>query len=226
MSNDPHKHPHPDPELDEARARAATTGGGPVTGTAAAGAAIAGAAMGSLAGPIGSAVGAAVGAVAGGLAGKAIADAIDPAAEHAHWREHHTREAYYRDGYGYEDYGPAYELGWRDAHKHGDKAFDDVEDSLAHEWDIYRGKSRLDWPEASSAARAAWERAQRGRMAVCSGRAPARASGIARHGGDPAQGRHVRGVRRNSPARGSNQSSRAALAWSGWSANTPSTPSP
>lgn len=166
MSNDPRKHPDPDPMLEEAWARAATTGGGPVTGTTAAGGALAGAAVGSLAGPIGSAVGAAVGAVAGGLAGKAVADAINPDAEHAHWQEHHAREPYYRNGYSYDDYAPAYELGWRDAHKHGDKPFEEVEDSLAHEWDIYRGKSRLDWPEASPAARAAWERAKRGHMMV------------------------------------------------------------
>ena len=44
---------------------------------------------------------------------------------------------------------------------------EDVEESLAHDWAIYRGQSRLDWPEASPAARAAWERAKRrGRMMV------------------------------------------------------------
>lgn len=164
MNNDQHKHLEPDPELEEARARAATTGGGPVTGTSAAGGAIAGAAVGSLAGPVGSVVGAAVGAVAGGLAGKAVADAIDPATEHAHWQEHHTREPYYRSDYNYDDYGPAYSLGWRDVHRHGDKTFEEVENTLAEEWDVYRGKSRLNWPEASPAARAAWERAQRSRM--------------------------------------------------------------
>ena len=93
--------------------------------------------------------------------------AIDPTEHDAHWREHYVHEPYRRADCDYEDYGPAYSLGVRDAHKCAPETpFEHVEDSLAHEWDIYRGKSRLDWPEASQAARAAWERAQRGRMMV------------------------------------------------------------
>ena len=125
-----------------------------------AGGAAAGAAAGTFAGPVGTVVGAAIGAVAGGLAGKAVAEAIDPTVEHAHWEEAYVSEPYYSDRYTYEDYGPAYALGWRDVHKYQGRPYDEVQESLAEDWAMYRGKSRLDWPEASPAARAAWERAQ------------------------------------------------------------------
>ena len=163
MSSEQDKHLNRDPITGTPGAHPVGTGLGAVAGAAAAGAAV-----GTVAGPIGPAIGAAVGAVAGGLAGKAVAEAIDPTAEHAHWQEHHTREPYYSSEYTYEDYGPAYSLGWRDVHTTpADARFEDVEESLAHDWAIYRGQSRLDWPEASPAARAAWERAKRrGRMMV------------------------------------------------------------
>ena len=128
------------------------------TGVGAAAGGATGAAVGSVAGPIGTAVGAVIGAVVGGLAGKSVDETVDPTAE----------EAYYRDGHTYDDYAPAYGLGIGSlvADKYRDRSFDDIEGSLAEEWDIYRGNSRLNWTEASPAARAAWARAQRDRGAV------------------------------------------------------------
>lgn len=82
----------------------------------------------------------------------------DAQAHHAHWREKYESEPYYREGYTYDDYGPAYAAGLEAAAKHPDRSYDDHESALAHEWHIFRGDSRLDWKEASPAARAAWDR--------------------------------------------------------------------
>ena len=144
-----------DPITGEPGAHPVGTGVGALPGGAAVGAAV-----GIVAGPIGAAVGAAVGAVVGGLAGKAVAEAVDPTVEHSHWKEAHTRQPYYVEGYSYDDYGPAYAIGLRDVHHHPGRPYDDVQESLAADWDAYRGKSRLSWPEASPAARDAWDRAQ------------------------------------------------------------------
>ena len=119
-----------------------------------------------MAGPIGTAVGAVIGAVVGGMAGKSVAETVDPTAEEAYWRESYTREPCYRDGHTYDDCAPVYGLGSLVADKYRDRSFDDIEGSLAEEWDIYRGNSRLNWTAASPAARAAWARAQRDRGAV------------------------------------------------------------
>ena len=85
-----------------------------------------------------------------------------------YWRDRYVSEPYYRDGYTYDDYAPAYGVGMGSAlaEKYRGRPFDEYEADLARDWDIYRGESRLTWPEASPAARAAWERAQRDRGAV------------------------------------------------------------
>jgi uncharacterized protein (TIGR02284 family) len=85
---------------------------------------------------------------------------VNMAGEDAYWRERFAREAYYRAPLAYEDYRPAYELGWthRELHDHD---FDTLEPGLAAEWASRRGASGLDWNEARLATRAAWDRADR-----------------------------------------------------------------
>ncbi|HSU24009.1 PA2169 family four-helix-bundle protein [Comamonadaceae bacterium OTU4NAUVB1] len=130
------------------------------TGVGATGGALAGAAAGSLAGPVGTVVGLVAGAVVGGLGGKAVAENVNPTAEDAYWRESYNREAYVQPGSSYDDYGPAYEMGWSTRASRAD-TFDAVEPSLADEWSTRRGASGLDWEQARPATRAAWERADR-----------------------------------------------------------------
>jgi len=134
------------------------TGAHPVgTGIGAAGGGLAGAAAGALGGPVGAAVGLVAGAVVGGLAGKAAAEGIHPSVEHAYWRERYSSESYFQSGYGYDDYGPAYEYGW--ASRLGyPGGFDSVEPLLATAWNERRGTSNLSWDQARPASRAAWER--------------------------------------------------------------------
>ena len=124
---------------------------------AAVGGAAAGAAAGALGGPVGAVVGGVVGAVAGGLGGKAVAESVNPTAEEAYWRENYNREPYYEGGRTFDDYGPAYRLGLEGRTGY-EGNFDDVQDRLASEWDSKRERSTLNWPQASLASRAAWDR--------------------------------------------------------------------
>ena len=127
---------------------------------AAAGGALAGAAAGMVAGPVGAVAGAVVGAVAGGLGGKAAAEAINPTAEEAYWRDQYTKEPYYQAGRGYEDYAPAYRLGY-EGRSNASGSFDDAHDHLSASWTGQRDRSTLSWQEAQAASRAAWQRADR-----------------------------------------------------------------
>jgi len=98
-----------------------------------------------------------LGAVAGGLAGKAAAEAVNPTEEDAYWRESYQREPYYVGGRTYDQYRPAYELGWSSVGRYeGD--FDAVEPRLADDWRA-RHSDGLAWTDARPATRAAWERA-------------------------------------------------------------------
>lgn len=128
---------------------------------AAVGGMAAGAAAGTVAGPVGTMVGAAAGAIAGGLAGKAVAEHYDPTIEDAYWRDNFEREPYYQSGMTYEDYEPAYRLGWESRVRYTGANFDDIDTDLARDYDNSRGKSRLSWEHAKHATRAAWHRIER-----------------------------------------------------------------
>lgn len=121
---------------------------------------------------IGAAVGATVGTVAstagralGGLVGAAAAFVpggtqrnIDAAAEEVYWRDHYASEPYYNPGYNFEDYLPAYRVGWEARRKSPVSRFEDLERELEAEFHWNRGQSRLLWEQARHAARAAFQR--------------------------------------------------------------------
>ena len=142
-----------DPITNEPGAHPVGTGVGAAMGGAAAGAA-----AGAFGGPVGAIVGATVGAVAGGLGGKAVAESVNPTVEEAYWRENYQGESYYEAGRTYDDYGPAYRMGW--AARNGyPGSFDDIENRLENDWGSQREASALTWPQARDASRAAWDRA-------------------------------------------------------------------
>lgn len=129
---------------------------------AAAGGMAAGAAAGTLAaGPIGTVVGAAVGAIAGGLGGKAVAEHFDPTVEEGYWRENHDSQTFKKDGTVYDDYAPAYRMGYEGRNRYADESFESVETKLQQDYTSNRGESLLDWDDARPAARAAWDRGDR-----------------------------------------------------------------
>lgn len=144
-----------DPISGEPGAHPVGTGLGAVAGGA-----VAGAAAGAFGGPAGAVVGGVVGAVAGGLGGKAAAEAVNPTAEDAYWRDNYVKEPYYEQGRAYEEYQPAYELGWTGRTRY-EGSFDAAEPRLMEEWDKGRTDSSFEWGSARPATLAAWERADR-----------------------------------------------------------------
>ena len=144
----------------------------PITGTpgahpvgtglgAVAGGAAAGAAVGSVAGPVGTLVGTAAGAIVGGLAGKGVAEHFDPTAEEAYWTKQYELEPYYEKGLTYDDYAPAYRLGYEARGRYAGRTFDSLDADLARDYESRRGKSKLEWNRAKHASRAAWDRIER-----------------------------------------------------------------
>jgi len=127
------------------------------TGVGAAGGGAAGAAIGSVAGPIGTAVGAVVGAVAGGLAGKGVGEMIDPTAEDAYWRENYKTRPY-AAGTTYDEYQPAYRMGWESSQRYKGQPFEHAESNLKADWEQAKGKSKLTWDKAKFAVKDAWDR--------------------------------------------------------------------
>jgi uncharacterized protein (TIGR02284 family) len=105
----------------------------------------------------GAAAGGLAGAAVGGMAGKAGAVYVNFTVEEAYWRENYERESYFEEGHSFEDYGPAYALGWSSGTQYGTE-FDAIEPELARQWESKRGHSSLAWPHARHAARAAWLR--------------------------------------------------------------------
>ncbi len=131
------------------------------TGVGAGGGAAVGASMGAVGGPIGMAAGAAIGALAGGAAGKAAGHVVNPEQESNYWRGAYQSAPYYTPGYTYDDYGPAYELGYNSRGRYAGTTFDSVENNLADDWERSKGTSRLSWQQAKSASRAAWDKVER-----------------------------------------------------------------
>ena len=132
--------------------------GGALGGVA--GGAAAGAAAGGLGGPAGAAIGAAVGAVAGAMGGKAIADRINPEVEDDYWKTNYSSRSYVTTGSTYDDYRPAYRMGYERYPEYHGRTFDEVEPEFERDWGSRRGDSRLSWHEAKHATRDAFDRAR------------------------------------------------------------------
>lgn len=134
----------------------ASTGLGAVAGGLATGAVV-----GSVAGPLGAIAGAAAGAIAGGMVGRALGEAYDPVVEDAHWKETYSKETYYQTGLTYDDYGPAYRVGYQGRAEHLGRKFEDVQGRLEADYQRIKGPSKLAWEKAKHASRAAWDRVER-----------------------------------------------------------------
>jgi hypothetical protein len=80
--------------------------------------------------------------------------------EDAYWQQTYWREPYFKVGYDYEDYAPAYCVGYIGQAQYGG-AFDDAEPWLCSNWERIKGDSRLALDDACLAMRSAWERMAR-----------------------------------------------------------------
>lgn len=83
----------------------------------------------------------------------------------AFWHDHYHLQPYYVSGRGYDQYRPAYELGWKAAVQYpGDLA--SVLPVLETQWPGAKGTSLLAWRQVSSAVQAAWERMRKADSAL------------------------------------------------------------
>ena len=82
------------------------------------------------------------------------------ALEDAHWSRDFQRQPYCRVDREYEDYAPAYCVGYCGFSQYGG-SFADAERCLIANWLRIKGDSRLDWEEARQAIGAAWSRTER-----------------------------------------------------------------
>ena len=96
----------------------------------------------------------------GGAAGKGVGHVVNPKAENDYWRNEYQTQPYYTPGYTYDDYEPAYALGYNNYDKY-EGGYDANEGRLSTEWDRSKGNSRLSWDQAKSATRAGWHRVER-----------------------------------------------------------------
>ena len=85
---------------------------------------------------------------------------INPTSEDAYWQREFTRQPYYRPELSYDDYGPAFRVGYTGPLRR-EGSFDALEGHLHQDWKQVKGRSRLSWSEAREATRAAWERVAR-----------------------------------------------------------------
>jgi hypothetical protein len=96
----------------------------------------------------------------------------DAQREDAYWQRHFWQERYYRAEFDYEDYAPAYCVGYVGCAQYGGR-FADAERSLCANWARIKGDSGLALDDALPAIRAAWERMarqrQRARLVVVDG---------------------------------------------------------
>jgi hypothetical protein len=80
----------------------------------------------------------------------------DPTKEEAYWREQHGKQPYADKNLPYEHYAPAYRTGVEGFHKYPGKAYEEIEDNLALDYQRNNAGSALPWDHARHAVRAAW----------------------------------------------------------------------
>ena len=90
---------------------------------------------------------------------------VRPDLEDAYWQSVYWSQPYYRAGHGYDDYAPAYCVGYIGYAQYGG-CFEDAEKSLCANWIRIKGDSRLELDDAMQAIRAAWEHAAAAPMAI------------------------------------------------------------
>lgn len=98
-----------------------------------------------------------------GIAGEAtvsVASTEMPASEKAFWHTQYRREPYFVTGRSFDQYYPAYQLGW-EAAKDGNvqnSDFEALDRELNQRWLTQHDSSLLSWSQVKLAVKAAWER--------------------------------------------------------------------
>ncbi|WP_374321405.1 hypothetical protein [Pseudoxanthomonas kaohsiungensis] len=85
---------------------------------------------------------------------------VDAFPDSGYWNQQFRSEPYFLEGDSYDDYEPAYRLGYQARHQHPGRDFDSLDEQLQRDWAASKGLSRLDWQRARQAALRAWERGE------------------------------------------------------------------
>jgi len=85
---------------------------------------------------------------------------VEPFPDSDYWTRQFSSEPYFLEGDSYDDYDPAYRLGYGARHRHPGRDFGSLETQLQHDWESSKGLSRLDWNRARQAVLRAWERGE------------------------------------------------------------------
>lgn len=93
----------------------------------------------------------------GSTSGESTGSAAEWTKEETYWREHHSKQPYAKDR-PYEHYAPAYKTGFEGAQKYSGRSYDEVEESLASDYEKAQPGSGVPWDSARPAVRAAWDR--------------------------------------------------------------------
>lgn len=75
-----------------------------------------------------------------------------------YWRDNYASSCFHRDGMEFRDYEAAVKLGINVFLRSHGRSFDELKEQLAESYERTRGNSLIEWPEASVAAGAAWQR--------------------------------------------------------------------
>ena len=79
--------------------------------------------------------------------------------EDLYWAKNYWKQPYFRADYDYEDYAPAFCVGYSGCAQYGG-SFEEAEKSLCANFVRIKGDSRLTWDEAINPIRSAWARVQ------------------------------------------------------------------
>ena len=80
-----------------------------------------------------------------------------PQREADYWREQHSKQPYAKN-HSYEEFERAYRTGYDTFFRYPGKSFDEVEESVATEYEQARPTSALPWDIARPAVNAVWEK--------------------------------------------------------------------
>ena len=101
----------------------------------------------------------------GGATSGGVAEALNHTAEEIFWREAFVREPYYVKGRTYEYYAPSFRAGWKGRVRHDGRTFNEAEAELIADYGLTKSELDPAWHDIRPAARAAWDRVDRSRMA-------------------------------------------------------------
>lgn len=82
----------------------------------------------------------------------------NPEHDEKFWQEHHAEQPYASGEHGYEKYAPAYKTAAAAFKKHEGRAYADIEDDIALDYEKHRIGDALPWDEARHATKSAWEK--------------------------------------------------------------------